>query len=64
MGRSHDIEPFLGVDLVGAEGCPDLVIEDLGRRSGQGAESGSLEIREEIGNRDAERLRTLPDLKR
>ena len=34
------LEPLLGVDLVGAQDGPDLVVEDLGRGARQGAQPG------------------------
>ena len=36
VGRAVGLEPLLGVDLVGAQHGPDLVVEDLGRRARQG----------------------------
>ena len=35
VGGAVGLEPLLGVDLVGAQDGPDLVVEDLGRGAGQ-----------------------------
>ena len=49
MGGALHVEPLFGVDLVGADDGAYLVVEDLGRRSRQGAETGRLQLREEVG---------------
>ncbi len=48
-----------GVDLVGADDGAYFIVEDFGRRSGQGAETGRLQLREELVDRQSERGRTL-----
>src|SRR6266566_8982720 len=60
----HDFEPLAGLDLVGADYRPDLVVEDLGRGAGQRAEPGRLQLTQEVGERTAEGLGSLPDLER
>ena len=40
VGRAVGLQPLLGVDLVRAQGGPDLVVEDLGRGAGQGTQPG------------------------
>ena len=60
----HDFEPLAGLDLVGADHRADLVVEDLGRSAGQRAQSGRLQLAQEIGERAAESLGALPDLER
>ncbi len=52
------------VDLVGADDGAHLVVEDLGRGAGQGAEAGLLEAGEEVGEREAEGGGTLGDFQR
>ena len=58
------LEPLLGVDLVGAEDGPDLVVEDLGGGAGQRAQAGVLEPAQVVGQRLAEALGALGDLER
>jgi len=41
-----DFEPLIGVDLVGTQDLANVVIEDLGGRSGQRLEAGLLETSE------------------
>ena len=43
VGDSVRLEPFLGVDLVGAQDRPDLVVEDLRRGAGQRRQTGILQ---------------------
>ena len=40
VGGAVGLQPLLGVDLVGAERGPDLVVEDLRRRARQGPQAG------------------------
>jgi hypothetical protein len=40
----HDFEPLAGFDLVRADHGADLVVEDLGRSAGQGAQTGRLQF--------------------
>ena len=58
------LEPLLGVDLVGAQHRADLVVEDLGRGAGQGAQPGVHQPPEVVGERLAEALGALGDLER
>ncbi len=58
--RFHDLQPFGGLDLVGADDRADLVVEDLGGGAGQGAEPGVAQFAQEIGEAAAERLGALP----
>ncbi len=64
MRRLHDLEPLPGLDLVGADHGADLVVEDLGRGAGQGAEPGLLQLAQKVRDRAAEGLGALPDLER
>ena len=54
-----DVEPFLSTQLVRADDRAHLIIKDLGRGAGQRAEASIAEAREEIGDRNAQRLRAL-----
>src|SRR6516164_7343996 len=58
----HDFEPLSRFDLVGADHGADLVVEDLRRGPGQGAEPGRFQLAQEIGNAAAKGLGALPDL--
>ena len=49
VGRPVGEEPLLGVDLVGAQHGPHLVVEDLGRRARQGPEAGVTEEHQIVG---------------
>ena len=62
MGGALHVEPLPGVDLVGADDGAYVIVEDFGRRSGQGAETGRLQLREELVDRQSERGRTLRHL--
>src|SRR6478752_8297554 len=59
VGGALHVEPLRGVDLVGADDGAYVVVKDFRRRSGQGAETGRLQLRKEIVDRQAERGRTL-----
>src|SRR5450631_4033969 len=48
------VEPLPGVDLVGADDGAYFIVEDFGRCSGQGAETGRLQLREEFMDRQSE----------
>ena len=56
VGDPVDLEPLLGVDLVGAEHGPHLVVEDLGRRARQGGQAGVLQAAQVVDQRLAEPL--------
>ena len=62
VGGAVGVEPLLGVDLVGAEDGPDLVVEDLGRRAGQGLQPGVLQAAEVVGQGHARAPGPLGDL--
>ena len=64
VGGAVGLEPLLGVDLVGAEDRPDLVVEDLGRGARQRAQPGVHQAAEVVGQRLAEALGALGDLER
>src|SRR5229473_2310311 len=51
MTASRNVEPLPGVDLVGADDGADFIVENFGRRSGQGAETGCLQLGEELRDR-------------
>ena len=53
MGRPVGLEPLLGVDLVGTQDGPDLVVEDLGRRPREGGQTGVLQAAEVVDQRFA-----------
>ena len=57
-------EPLRGRDLVGADDRAHLVVEDLRRRARQRAEAEVAQHPEVVLERQAERLRALPDLER
>ncbi len=62
--RLHHREPLRRVDLVGADDRAHLVVEHLGRGSGQGSEPRVAQRAEERLHIPAQRLRALPDLER
>src|SRR5438132_8898562 len=64
VGGLDDFEPLAGLDLVRADHRADLVVEDLGRRTRQGAQPGRFQLAQEVGHGAAERLGTLPDFER
>ncbi len=64
MGDAVRVEPLLGVDLVGAEHRPDLVVEDLGRGARQRAQAGVHQPHEVLVERLAEAPGPLGDLER
>ena len=43
-----NLAPFLGVDLVGTDEGPDLVVEDLGGGAGQRRQAGIPQLHEEV----------------
>src|SRR5439155_8597892 len=53
-----------GLDLVRTDYGADLVVEDLGRCAGQGAEAGGLELAQEVGDCPSKRLCALPYFER
>src|SRR4029453_14411921 len=60
MRRLHDLQPFGGLDLVGADDGADLVVEDLGGGTGERAQPSVAEFGEEIGEGAAEGFGALP----
>ncbi len=60
--RAHHLEPLLGIDLVGAEDGTHLVVENLGRRAGQAAEAGFLELQQVLLECPAHGGGALPNL--
>ena len=64
MRRVVHLEPLRRRDLVGTDHRAYLVVEHLGRRSRQRRETGVAQAREIVGQRHAERRRSLPDLER
>ena len=64
MSRTHHLQPARGGDLVRADDGADFVVEDFGRGSRQRAETGAAQLRQEFGNRHAERLRAVMNLER
>ena len=58
------LEPLLGVDLVGAEHGPHLVVEDLGRRARQRPQPGVHQPPQVVGERLAQPPGPLGDLER
>jgi hypothetical protein len=64
VGGLHDVEPFLGVQLVVAQRIADFVVEDFRRRAGQGAKAGFLQPRQIFGDRQAQRRRALLNFQR
>ena len=64
VGGAVGVEPFLGVDLVGAEQGPHVVVEDLGRGAGKGGEAGVHEASQVVGEGFAEALGAFGDLER
>ena len=64
VGGFHDLEPLVGVQLVGADDRADLVVQDLGGGPREGAESGVPEPEQVVAKRHVERRRALPDLER
>src|SRR5215472_9839178 len=62
-GRHH-VEPLRGVDLVGADYTPDLVVQNFRRGARKRTETGFAQHREEIRHVYAEGLGALPDLER
>ena len=64
MGGDHHLCPLGGPDLVRAEMCSDIVVEDLGGGSRKGAQTGGLELLEKAAHRYPQGLGPLPDLER
>ena len=62
MGHPVDLQPLLGVDLVGADDRPDLVVEDLGGGAGQAGQAGRLQPQQVVAERLAEAAGALVDL--
>ena len=58
------VEPLVGVDLVGADDRPHLVVEDLGRGARQRGEAGVLREGEVLGEVHVEPFRAFGDLER
>ena len=50
VGGALHVEPLAGVDLVGTDDGAYVIVEDFGRRAGQGAETGRLQSGEEFAN--------------
>ena len=62
--RLHHLEPFGGVDLVGAQDGAHLVVQDLGRRARQAGEPRIAQAREVVVERQAQRVGAGADLQR
>jgi len=62
VGGALHGQPLAGVDFVGTDDGAHVIVEDFGRRSRQGAETGRLQLREERVDRQSERGRTLRHL--
>ena len=62
MGYAVSFQPLIGGDLVGAQFGTDLVVEDLGRCSGEGSKSGLVTPSELLDQRLAETACTYGDL--
>ena len=60
--RAVGLQPLLRIDLVAADHLADLVVEDLGRRAGQGLEPDIHQAAEVVGQRLAQPARPLGDL--
>ena len=58
------VEPLLGVDLVGADDGPHLVVEDLGRGAGERGQAGVLRRSQVVAQGHAQTARALGDLER
>ncbi len=58
------VQPLRGRDLVWADHVANLIVEDLGRCSRQRTEPRVPQFAEVVLQREADRLRPLPDLER
>ncbi len=64
MGGAMGVEPLVGRDLVGAQDGAHVIVEDLGRRTGEGLEAGLLEPRQVVGQRHLRTAGALGHLER
>ena len=62
--RAHHVQPLLRVDLVRRDDLPDLVVQDLRRRAGQGAQPRRLQLPEKLAHGLLQRRRALEHLQR
>ena len=64
MGSFDDVQPLPRFQLIGADYCPDLIVQNLRSGAGKGTETGILKLLEERCNGNLQRGRTLPYLQR
>ena len=63
VGNLMALEPLFGIDFVGAQDRPDLIIQDLGRGTRKGAQSGFLHAKQVLTQRLTQSARPFGNFK-
>ncbi len=64
MRRAHHVQPLRGIDLVGADHRPHIVIENFGRRPRQSRQSGVFQTRKIAVKRFTQAFRAMGNFQR